>query len=154
MSLLFSKDGFSHKRKSFKIYPNRISHFIYVLNAKGNWILCIQEKMNVCLSHVESVTTNNHQAYWSSTSCHTTITDLPDPISPPIFIIHQSREAFKAISCIGTELLYIDSSWLSCFCSSMWRGPLEYIAYEFVLTSPAVSRMSGSSNFDSFCDGW
>ena len=32
--------------------------------------------------------------------------------------------------------------------------PQEYIAYEFVLTSPAVSCMSGSSNEDSFRDGW
>ena len=36
----------------------------------------------------------------------------------------------------------------------MWRGPHKYITYEFVLTSPAVTCMSGSSNFDSFCDGW
>ena len=36
----------------------------------------------------------------------------------------------------------------------MWRGPQEYITYEFVPTSPAVSRMSSSSNFDSFRDGW
>ena len=28
------------------------------------------------------------------------------------------------------------------------------IIYEHVPTSPAVSRMSGSSNFDSFRDGW
>ena len=26
------------------------------------------------------------------------------------------------------------------------------IVYEFIPTSPAVSRMSGSSNLDSFCD--
>ena len=54
------------------------------------------------------------------------------------------------MSCISTELLCIDSSWLSNLCSSMYRGPQEYIDYEFVLTSPAVSRMSGSSNLDSF----
>ena len=35
----------------------------------------------------------------------------------------------------------------------MCRGPLAYIAYEFVLTSPAVSRMSDSSNLDCFRDG-
>ena len=39
-------------------------------------------------------------------------------------------------------------------CSSMWRGPQDYVTYEFVPTSPAVSRMSGSSNLDSFRDGW
>ena len=49
---------------------------------------------------------------------------------------------------VSTELLYIGSSWSSCLCSSMWRCPLEYIAYEFVLTSPAMSCMSGSSNLE------
>ena len=33
-------------------------------------------------------------------------------------------------------------------------GPQEYIDFKFVLTSPAVSCMSGSSNWDSFRDGW
>ena len=60
---------------------------------------------------------------------------------------------FKAISCIVTELLYIGSSWSSCLCSSLWRGSQENVTYEFVFNSPAVSRMSGSSDwFDSFCD--
>ena len=33
-------------------------------------------------------------------------------------------------------------------------GPQEYITYELVPTSPAVFRVSGSFNFDSFRDGW
>ena len=37
---------------------------------------------------------------------------------------------------------------------AMSGGPLENIAYELVTASPAVSCMSGSSNFDSFRDGW
>ena len=36
----------------------------------------------------------------------------------------------------------------------MWRGPLEYITYEFVLTSPATSYKIVSSNLDSFRDRW
>ena len=36
----------------------------------------------------------------------------------------------------------------------MWRSQQEYVAYELVFTSPAVSRMSGSSNLDSFLDVW
>ena len=36
----------------------------------------------------------------------------------------------------------------------MRKGPQEYIAYELVPTSLAVSHMSGSSKFDRFCDGW
>ena len=84
-------------------------------------------------------------------SCHTAITDLPDPHSPLVPIVHRSRQV---TSCIGTELLYIGSSWLSYLCSSMGRDRLEYIAYVFVLTSLTVSRMSGWSNLDSFRDKW
>ena len=93
------------------------------------------------------------QKYMSSSSCCATSTDLPDSFSPPISIVHRSQELFKAISCNSTELLYIGSSWLSCLCSSIRRVPLKYIAYEYVLTSPAVSHMPGSSNLDSFHDG-
>ena len=35
----------------------------------------------------------------------------------------------------------------------MWRGPKEIATYELVPTSPAVFRMSGSSNLDSFLVG-
>ena len=90
-------------------------------------------------------------AFWTSSSCCATSTDFPDPLSPPVSIVHHSREVFKAISCIGTELSYIGSCWSSCLCSSMWRGLQEYIAYKFVHTSPAVS---GSFNLHSFSDGW
>ena len=38
------------------------------------------------------------------------------------------------------------------FVSVIWGGPLEYITYELVPASPAVSCMSGSSNLDSFRD--
>ena len=71
-----------------------------------------------------------------------------------VSIIHCSREVFKATSTIATDLLYIDSNWSSCFCSSMGRGPQEYVANEFFLTLPAVAYMSGSSNLDCFRDGW
>ena len=36
----------------------------------------------------------------------------------------------------------------------MWSGAQEYIAYEFVLTSPTVLHMSDSSRVGSFYDGW
>ena len=93
-------------------------------------------------------------------SYHAVSMDLPDPPSGgergsgrSVSIVPRSPEVFKATSCIGTELLYMGSSWSSNFCSSMWRDPREYIAYEFVLTSPAVSHMSGSFNLDSFREG-
>ena len=100
------------------------------------------------------LTVCKQKLYLSSSSCHTISTGIPDPLPPPVSIVHRSREVFKATSCIGTELLYIGSRWSSYLCSSMRRGPQEYVAYEFVLTSPAVSCMSGSPNFDSFREGW
>ena len=78
---------------------------------------------------------------------------LPARMSLTVSIIHYSRQVFKASSCIGTELWYIGSCWSSCLCSSIWRGPQEYVTYEFVPTSPAVSCMSSSSNLDSFRSG-
>ena len=47
----------------------------------------------------------------SSSSCHAASTDLPDPLSPPISIVHHSREVFMATFCIGTELFCIGSNW-------------------------------------------
>ena len=84
----------------------------------------------------------------SSSSHHAISTDIPDPLSPTLPIVHCFWQVFRAKSHIGTELLYVGSSWLSCLCSSMWRGPQEYITYKLIPTSPAVSDMFGSSNFD------
>ena len=80
-------------------------------------------------------------------------TDFPDPLLPFFSVVHRSQQVLQATSCISTELLKILSRWLSNLCLSMWRGPPEFIAFEFVLTSPAVSCMSGLSNFDSFVMG-
>ena len=87
-------------------------------------------------------------------SCHAISTDILDSLSPLLPIIHCYEQILRATSHIGTELLYVISSWSSCLCTSMWRGPQEYITYELNPISPAVSRMSVSSNLDSFCDGW
>ena len=89
----------------------------------------------------------------SSSSCRAASTDIPDPLSSLLPIVHRLWQVFKATSCILTELLYVCSNWLSCFCSTICGGPLEYITYELVPASPAVSCMSGLSNLDSFRDG-
>ena len=60
----------------------------------------------------------------------------------------------QSYTCILTELQYVGSSWSSCLCSAMCRGPLEYITYELVPTTPAVFCMPVSSNLDSFRDEW
>ena len=75
-------------------------------------------------------------------------------LTPSVSLVHCPREVFQATSSIGIELPYVGSSWSSYLCSSMWGGPLEYITYDFVRTSPAVFCMSGSSNFNSYRDCW
>ena len=50
---------------------------------------------------------------------HAISTDIPDPLSPPILIVHCFRQVFRVTSRIGTELLYVGSCWSSCLCSSM-----------------------------------
>ena len=93
--------------------------------------------------------------YISSSSPYRAIsTDIHDLLTQPFSIVYCFQPVFKATFRIGTELLYAGSSKSSCLCLSMWRGPQEYITYEFVPSSQAVSSLSGSSNLDSFRDGW
>ena len=51
--------------------------------------------------------------YISSLSCGAISTDVLDHLSLPNSIVHRSRQVHQATCCIGTELLYIGSSWLS-----------------------------------------
>ena len=91
--------------------------------------------------------------YISSSSCRAACADIPDRLSPFLPIIHCLRQVFRVTSRVLTQLLYVGSCWSSHSCTSMCGGPQEYIAYELVLASPAVSCVSGSSNLYSFCDG-
>ena len=67
--------------------------------------------------------------------------DLLDPLSLPVSIVHRSQEVFLAISYIGTELLYIRSSWSSYLCRGCPRGVMVkamdcgIVVREFVLQS-------------------
>ena len=90
------------------------------------------------LSFSPHVHTHTH-TYISLSSCRATSTDIPDPLSPLLPIVHRLRQVFRATSRILTELLYVCSSWSSRFCSAICGGPLEYITYELVPASPAVS---------------
>ena len=63
--------------------------------------------------------------------------DFPNSLLPLIAIIHCSQQVFHATPSISTELLWIGSRWLPNPSLSVWRGPQEYIAYEFAFTSPA-----------------
>ena len=68
-------------------------------------------------------------------------------ISPTLFC-HPSLSSITSGRSSGLHPVFSQSccsSRPSCFCTAMWRGPLEYITYELVPTSPAVSCMSGLS---------
>ena len=80
----------------------------------------------------------------SSSSCSAASTDIPGLISPLLPIVHRLWQVFRAASRILTELLYVCSSWSSCFYLAMCGVPSEYITYELVPVSPAVSCMSCS----------
>ena len=132
-------------QSSHKMYSNNILNFqesTIILNACTKvW------KLIECATYIYI-----YIYIYISSRC-TASRDIPDPLSPPFHIIHCFRLVFRVTSRIGTELLYVGSRLLSCLCSSMWRGSQEYSTYELVPTSPAMSPMSCSSNFDSFLDG-
>ena len=84
-------------------------YFFYILEAHvGCTEQCSERHMASRQQFAHSCSTR-----MSSSSCQAACPDLPDPISPPICIVHRSRAVFQANFCIGTELLNIGSSWLS-----------------------------------------
>ena len=88
---------------------------LYICIPKVNMYtyVCMYVCMYVC------VYICTHTCTSSSSSSRAASMDHPDPLSPPVSIVHFSREVFKVISCIDTELLYIGSGWSSCLCTSM-----------------------------------
>ena len=71
----------------------------------------------------EDLTLNNLK--WlmpSSSSRRAASTDIPDPLSPRLPIIHRLRQVFRVTSSIITELLYVCSSRSSCFGLAMCGG--------------------------------
>ena len=68
--------------------------------------------------HLHRVKSVYHQQS-SSTLCRAISTDIPDPHSSPLPIVHEFQQVFRPTSRIGIELLYVGSS---CLCSAIWRG--------------------------------
>ena len=55
----------------------------------------------------------------SLSSCRAAITDIPDPLSVFLPIVHSIWQVFRAISLILTELLIVGLSWSSWFCTAI-----------------------------------
>ena len=69
----------------------------------------------------------------SSWSCRAASTDIPDPLSPHLPIIHRLWQVFRVTSHIITYMLHVCSSWPFCFWLAICGGSQEYITYELVL---------------------
>ena len=61
----------------------------------------------------------------SSSSCRAGSTDIPDPLSPLLPIVHRPRQVFRTTSCILTQLLNVCSCWSSCLCTAMCGGHID-----------------------------
>ena len=59
----------------------------------------------------------------SSSSYRAGSTDIPDPLSPLLPIVHRPRQVFRTTSCILTQLLNVRSCWSSCFCAAVCGDP-------------------------------
>ena len=55
----------------------------------------------------------------SSSSCHAASTDFSYTLSPLLPIVHRFWSVLRATPLILTELLYVGSSWSSCFCPAI-----------------------------------
>ena len=119
------------------LFWNSYSTLKKIMNKEILWEMCFPKII------VQLIDGLNHHHHHVAPSVRISLT-----LSPPLPIIHCFCQVLRATSCISTELLYVFLSWSSCLCSAMWKGPWEYIIYELVPTSPTVSHMSGSSNFD------
>ena len=75
----------------------------------------------------------------SSSSCRTTNTDIPDPLTPLLPIVHCFRQVLRASYRILTELLYVGNPAIVRQCEG---SIAEH--HELVSASPAVSCMSGT----------
>ena len=72
-----------------------------------------------------------------SMGCH----DFPSPVFP---IGQSSRYVLCVISRILKKLLNVGLCWSAYTGRSIYRVPQEYVTYEFILSSPAVSSVSCS----------
>ena len=60
----------------------------------------------------------------SSSSYRATSTDIPDPLSPLLPVVHHFYQVLSGTSRMLTELLYVGSSWSHSFCEGVHRTSL------------------------------
>ena len=68
----------------------------------------------------------------SSSSCVAS-TDIPDPLSPLLPIIHRLWQVFRATSRIPISLLYVCSRWSSCFCLAILNRSTSLMSSSLLL---------------------
>ena len=95
----------------------------FLLSNGGSPRLVKKTEVQLAIKPLHPTSIGNTYIYISLSSSCASGTDIPDPLSPPLSIIHRFQQVLRATSRIYTELLYVGSSWSPCLCSSMWRGP-------------------------------
>lgn len=65
--------------------------------------------------------------------------DIRESISPNITVLYKGRKVIIVASCVITYLVNVDSCWATNMSCAMSRCPEQYIACEFLFSSPAES---------------
>ena len=92
--------------------------YIYIYMKKGKYADYIYTYINRNRNYIYI-----YIYIYISSSYRIISTDIPDPFSRPLPIVHCFRQVLMATPPILTELLYVGSSWSPCFYSAMWKGP-------------------------------
>ena len=129
---------FFNYRRFYVCFFSPIFSFPLYFSRHYSLILFISTISRYIISNLKSY--NCEQTKWhnsSSSSCHAASTDIPDPLSPLLPIVFRLWQVFRATSRILTELLYVCSSWSSCFCTAICGGS---IGVHHLCACPCFSR--------------
>ena len=87
-----------------------------------HWTISMDVKGDSGNSVLTAILSNDYISSSSSSSCRAGSTDIPDPLSPLLPIVHRPRQVLRTTSRILTQLLNVCSCWSSCFCTAMCGG--------------------------------
>ena len=124
---------------------------IHIFKSKQKWLITevpfssvepLYPSPNTLTTCWEIIIMSRHQHGYTWPSPATLLYRPSLPVGLPGYILYRHRAVVCRFSLVVLPLLV------------HMKCPLEYVTYEFVPTSPAVSCMSSLSNLDSLCDGW
>ena len=112
----------SVQQKKLTIFFKSLLNFFFKLKNDEPSILLMFHDSKI-IAFLVMVRTIQHLSSSSSSSYRAGSTDIPDPLSPLLPIVHRPRQVFRTTSCILTQLLNVRSCWSSCFCAAVCGDP-------------------------------